>query len=664
MRTKFAVRSLFAVMTATLIALSLPTNGAAGEPISHPGVPKGDHFLAAGPRPVILARFSASTKKTTKTEVNLLLLTQERIIYQEKDKTGSYKSLVREAASSKAEPIMSISTSEATNPTVWVLDKKEKRFVGDVLKPAEIKITADPFSKDEENKYLVFLHLQMQTGLDNALKSNNQRRIQLLLDKSARFAKYIEDNDLDRHVGALFARVKTQHDELAQINRERAEAYKKLQDTNKQYAAEMQKRDAFGQGTMNIGTAFLLAGVLTDDPRMAAQGFGAMSRAASNRRIDSIGYQLAREHAKGDYLDKINAIEKRQNDAYNARDLAIKKVEQKLMLPEQESIQELAKEFEKNKDLTSAVGRLNTLAALNRKATPHGNPWLQFEIFYIESQVPFAATEKQKYIAKLFELANKSLDEARNIPPDKIHDMDRTLMIWRAVEYAVRSAGSEFGDERTLRDSFNQKAVFALRLLETTRKYDIIDLDADVRELEMVAMALCGMHDQALDLGAKIAETRATSPLVHYYLAKLYAASTADKNTTFPAAREALTKSFKANPPYNDYPSVANNADLKKMLDAKFVYDYMMPLVKYKIIYPKGRAEIQFTNTSTVNLKDVDVMITTGVGKNARIWDRKRLESLGPNQMRPWNDFRSIPGLVRDWVIVTPRTDIRLEKDN
>jgi hypothetical protein len=661
MRTKLAEGSFFTCLTATLIALSLPTNCAAGEPITYPGVPKGDHFLAAGPRPVILARFSPTTKKTTRTEVKLVLLTQERIFYQEKDKAGGYKPIVKETPT-KSEPIVTITTTEAEKPTVWTVDKKGKLFVGDVLKPAEINITGGPFSKDEENKYLFFLYLQMQNSIDNALNANNQRRIKLVLDKSERFASYIEQKDFDRHLGALFSRVKTQYDEMNQIRNDRAEAYKKLQDTNKQYAIEMQKRDAYGQGTMNIGTAFLLAGVLADDPRMAAQGFGAMSRAASNRRIDSLGYQLAREHAKGDYLAKIEAIEKRQNDALAARDFAVKKVEQKLMLPEQESIQELAKEFEKNKDLTSAVGRLSTLAAHNRKATPHGNPWLQFEIYYIESQVQYAATEKQKFIAKLFDLANKTLDEARNIPPGAIHDMDRTLMIWRAVEFAVRSAGWEFGDERTLRDSFNQKAIFALRLLEATKKYDIIDIDADVRELEMVAMALCGMSDQALDLGSKIAETRATSPLVHYYLAKLYASSTADKNTTIPAAREALTKSFKAG--YNDYPSVANNADLKKVLDTKFVYDYMMPLVKYKIIYPKGRAEIQFTNTSTVSLKDVDVMITTGVGKNARIWDRKRLETLGPNQMRPWNDFRSIPGLVRDWVIVTPRTDIRLEKDN
>jgi hypothetical protein len=652
---------LFATLSATLIAFLLSGTCAAGEPNDYPGIAKGDHFLAAGPRPVILARYSPTNKKTTKIEVNLLLLTQERIIYQEKDKAGGYKPMVRETPAKST--IVSITTTEATSPTVWTLDKKDKLFVGDVLKPAEIKITGAPFSKDEENKYLLFLHLQMQTDLDNALHANNQRQIQLLLEKSARFAKYIGDSDLDRYVGALFERMNTQYDVLNQINIDRVEAYKKLQDSNKQFAAKKQSEDAVSGGIQAVGVAYLLAGVLADDPRTAAQGLGAMGRAASYRSKENRNYQLARENAKGEYLTKIDAIEKQQSAALTARDFAVKKVEQKLMLPEQESIQELAKEFEKNKDLTSAVGRLNTLAALNRKATRHGNPWLQFEIFYIESHVPYAATEKQKFIAKLFDLANKTVDEARNIPPNKIHDMDRTRMIWQAVEYAVRSAGWEFGDERTLRGSLSQKAIFALRLLETTKKYEIIDFDADIRELEMVAMALCGMNDEALDLGAKIAETRANSPLVHYYLAKLYAASLADKNTTIPAAREALTKSFKANPPYNDYPSVANNADLKKVLDTKFVYDYMMPVVKYKIT-PKGRAEIHFTNTSTVTLKDVDIILTTGIGKNARAWDRMRIASLGPNQVRVWNDFRSFSGSWRDVAFVTPRTDIRLEKDN
>jgi hypothetical protein len=459
-----AVSLILAASVIVMLASGNTHQSVAQDAVSYPGVAKGDHFLAAGPLPVLLTRYVTLTNKTTKTEVNLLLLTQERIFYQEKDKSGGYKPMVREATT-RSDPIMSIKTADSMNPIIWTLDKKKKLFSGEIIKPTEIKVVPGPFSKDEESKYLFFLYLKMQISVDNALKANNQRQIKLDLDRAEGFAKHIEQKDLNPDVGSLFTKVKSQYDELNQISMDRAEADKKLQENNKQYAAERVRIDSLGQARMNVNTAGLLLGVLADDPRIAAQSFGGMSQAAANYRVDRTRLELAREYVKGARLEELNAIAKRQSDA-------------------------------------------------------------------------------------------------------------------------------------------------------------------------------------ALDLGSKISETRANSPLVHLYLAKLYAASAADKKTSVPAAREALSKAIKAR--YNDFPAALNNADLKKVLDTKFVYDYMMPIVKYKIITgfnykTRKGVEVRFTNTSTVTLKDVDVFVTN----RGRAYDRMRIDLLLPNQTSVWDDFRSLLGPSR-----------------
>src|ERR1017187_2462408 len=156
------LRDMSFVLAAAAIVTLAPgatQQSAAQDAVTYPGVAKGDHFLAAGPLPVVLARVSPVSQKTTYTEASLLLLTQERIIYQEKDKSG-FKPMVRETAT-RSDPIVSIKTADSRKPIIWTLDKKQKLFVGEVLKPAEIKIASGPFSKDEESKCLFFLYLQI-----------------------------------------------------------------------------------------------------------------------------------------------------------------------------------------------------------------------------------------------------------------------------------------------------------------------------------------------------------------------------------------------------------------------------------------------------------------------------------------------------------------------
>lgn len=528
-----------------LVVAGTAPRSAAQDAISYPGVGKGEHFLAAGPLDVVLTRFVTLTNKTTKTEASLILLTKEAIIFQEKDKSGVLRAAVREA-STRNDPVLSIQTVNAPEKLTWTFDKKTKLFTGTVLPPPELKITGAPFTKDQESKYMVFIYLQMQVNLDNALKSRNQRDIKTLLDKADKFAQHAEKNGLAREVVDLFKKVRTHHDNLTLIAAQRAFALLKLQENNKQYAGELARIDSAAQARMNVGTAGLLLGFLADDPNLAASSYGGMSQAAQNYLVDRSRLELARKFADGAVSKELDAIEQRQDDAWDKRDQFVRSVEKKLQLPERDSIREFAKEMEKSKDRTSAIRKLNVLANLNRKATPRGNPWLQEEIYYMESLVPFAATQKQKAVENLYELANKTLAEVRNIPPGAVHDLDRTVMLWRAAEMAVRAAALEFGDERSLREAYSPRAVFALRLLDAAKRYNIIDIGADIRELEMVALALAGMNEEALDVGSKISEARANSALLHFYMAKLYAASPGDKKNTYPASREEIVKALKA----------------------------------------------------------------------------------------------------------------------
>jgi len=638
-----------------------------GQDISYPGVRKGEHFLAAGPLTVVLTRHTALSNKTTKVEVNLLLLTQERIVYQENEKSGAFRPIVNETAG-RNDPILSIKILDSMKSITWTLDKNKKLFAGDVLKPSELKITSGPFSKDEESKYLLFLYLQMQASLDNTLKANNERRIKIVLEKADRFAEHIKQNDLNSYVGSLFQALRSHHDELNVIARDQALAFKKLQEASKKYAEDAMASDALAKARIQMARAGVLAGVLADDPLLITDSYGGMIQAASDNIFERTRFEIARKYAEGAILDELNGIAKRRSEAFSARDNLVRQVEKKLSLPERASTQEFARELEKDNDRTSAVRSLANLAALYRKVTPRGNPWLQEEVYYMESLVPYAATQKQMAIEKLFELANKTLDEARNIPPGKIHDLDRATMLWRAAEFSVRAAVLEFGQERTLSGAYNPKAIFAVRLLEATKKYDLIDVGADARELEMVALALCGMGDAALDLGVKIAETRVNSTMVHLYLAKLYAASTADKKTTIPAAREALTKALKAG--YSDFPAVHKNADLKKIIDARFVHDYLTPIIQFKAGAPKkgvgGKAEIQFTNTSAVAIKDVEVILFVKSGKMMKPSGSFKIDSLGPNQTKVWQNSSVYASMLiqNEWTIVSYRKDIRLEKAN
>src|SRR5687768_12937144 len=115
------IRRPLGLLTAVLCLAAAQSRGdAPGDVSAYPGVGKGDHFLASGPLSVVLTRHVRALDRTTKIEANLLLLKQEGIIYQEKEKSGLLKPTVREAPS-RYDPILSIQADVGGKKVVWTL---------------------------------------------------------------------------------------------------------------------------------------------------------------------------------------------------------------------------------------------------------------------------------------------------------------------------------------------------------------------------------------------------------------------------------------------------------------------------------------------------------------------------------------------------------------
>jgi hypothetical protein len=287
-----------------------------------------------------------------------------------------------------------------------------------------------------------------------------------------------------------------------------------------------------------------------------------------------------------DFRDKVQDLSKQYVLKVNARKERDKVVCKKIGLPYIDWYAERSSDAATKNDWPKLAERLTELQNDYKKVTPHGDPWLQLEICQTQSLVNYSRLDNEKLLAdkthrnaaERFKWAQEMVEIANDTPADKAFAQFRGDLIFKAAETSVVAAELELGDKATLRNVFNPKAIYALRLLNVAKDYNLEDVNRQVSEVRFRAMAHANLPKEAVDFGSQFSGARDTAKF-HLTMAKLHLIFANDKK--FEASKEYTKKAINAG--FYDFPSLQANVDMKNVLAPDFIFENMAADVSVKV---------------------------------------------------------------------------------
>ncbi len=589
-------------------------------PPSTAGLPDG--FLAEGPRPITV-RFAAVkflNQPERDEKGTLVLLTRTRLLFLPDGSTTPRKEFPQGS-------VLWVETREGPKHH-WKVDATAKQFTGKVLAPDPVRLEAPPpFSPAEEARYLFFSLERLQNGLEDALRTNNERAIESLLADAKRAADYIQQRGLASKLGRLFADAAgyvSVQQTLAQRRRDTyAQALKAAQafDRAKVASAQLRQQQALG------GALTVLFGAAADDRDIVAAGLGGIVDANKRLLREQYELQLAKDsfakEAQATFVAVHQEMARNREDRLKTlRDLAVA-----LGLPAERPLEKTAAQFREKKDYASLARALTNLADEARR-TSRGNPWLTVEACFVTAAVP--GTSPAKKAEEVFALTRTCLAAGAAIPPGPFYDRDRVQLLWSAARLAVFAASLEHGP-RAFADAYNPRASYALRVFALAEAYPIVDTNGDVREQRALALALTGRIDDALQKALEVEELRQASPTFHYLAARLYGAKKdADK------ALAHLEKAFQNG--FADVKAVRANANLAPVHKNKRFAALTALSVDAWATLPAvagGGISVDLKNRAAFALTGVKVTLNVATPQGPKVYTTS-FARIGPGQSVYW----------------------------